>query len=245
MSGNSAGLTRRFLEEKDKMARIWFKVTLLGILALIGLGIHIWAPGFFATLVSLSVHGNIHGTVAYLKSFGAWAMGISFVLLVIINLLGVLPNIFLLIANGFLFGLWPGIFVSWAGECVGAALGFMVARYLFRDAARAMLQKTGYKEQVEDFSSRNGFGLMLAGRALPFMPSGALTAAGAISAISFRDFILATGIGKALSVTIEVMSGHDVVSFQENMPRLIGLGMLSVLMIWGYLRYVKYCRNCD
>ena len=226
------------------MARLWFKVALLGILALIGLGIHQWNAGFFPTVFSLSVHGDIHGTVVYLKSFGIWAMVISFCLLVIINVLGFLPNIFLLVANGFLFGLWPGILISWAGECAGSALGFLVARYLFRDAARALLQKSGYKEQVEDFSSRNGFALMLAGRALPFMPSGALTAAGAISAISFRDFVLATCIGKILSVSIEVLSGHDVVSIHEHMPRLIGLGMLSVFMIWGYYCFLKWCRNC-
>jgi len=226
------------------MARLWFKIALLGILALIGLGIHRWNAGFFPTVFALSVHGDIHGTVIYLKSFGIWAMVISFCLLVIINVLGFLPNIFLLVANGFLFGLWPGILISWAGECAGSALGFLVARYLLRDAARALLQKGGYKDKVEDFSSRNGFGLMLAGRALPFMPSGALTAAGAISAISFRDFVLATCIGKILSVSIEVLSGHDVASIHEHMPRLIGLGMLSGFMIWGYYYFLKWCRNC-
>ena len=226
------------------MTRSIYRASWAGVLFLLGLGIYWIDPELFPTLFFLSVHGDVQGAVAYLKSFGVWAMAVSFLLLVVINVLGFLPNVFLLIANGFVFGLVNGIFISWAGECAGSALGFFAMRHLFRDMAQAMLQKAGYEEKVADFSSRNGFGLILAGRALPFMPSGALTAAGAMSAISFRDFILATCIGKVFSVSIEVLTGHDVVSFHEHMPRLIGLGMVSLLMLGGYFHYVKRCKNC-
>lgn len=227
------------------MSQAKFRGALAGGLLLAGLALHWQAPAFFPTLFSLSVRGDVPGAVAYLQSFGGQAKVISFFLLVVINVLGILPNVFLLVANGFVFGLVDGILLSWAGECAGAALGFIALRHLFRDAAQAVLKKTGHEEKIEEFSSQNGFSLILAGRSLPFMPSGVLTAAGALSAISFRKFFWATCLGKAFSVPIEVLSGHDVLPFHEHLPRLIGLGMISLLMIWGYWRYSRRCReNC-
>lgn len=216
----------------------------MATMGLVGIGIHWMDPEFFPMLISLSSQGDVQGTVKYLRSFGAEAAWISFFLLVIINLLGFLPNIFLLIANGFLFGLVPGIMISWAGECVGAAAGFFTMRYLFHDSAAALLKKSGYEEKVEAFSSHNGFGLILAGRSLPFMPSGVLTAAGALSAVSFRDFFIATCIGKIFSVAIEILTGLDLADFHNHAAQLIGLVALYLLIGWGYLHYVKRCKTC-
>lgn len=228
------------LWEQDKdVSYFRYKVALLATLGFAGLVIHWRDPGFFPLLMSLSSRGDVQGAVEYLRSFGVKAALISFFLLVIINLLGFLPNIFLLVANGFLFGLVPGILVSWAGECVGAAAGFFVMRRLFQAPAAALLRKSGYGLQVEDISSRNGFRLILAGRSLPFMPSGALTAAGAVSSVSFRDFFLATCIGKLFSVTIEILVGRDMVDYHHHASQLVVLTALCLLMGWGYLHYAK------
>ena len=144
------------------MTRSIYRASWAGVLLLLALGIYWIDPELFPKLFFLSIHGDVQGAVAYLKSFGVWAMAVSFLLLVVINVIGFLPNVFLLIANGFVFGLVNGILISWAGECVGAALGFFAMRHLFRDMAQAVLQKAGYEEKVADFSSRNGFGLILA-----------------------------------------------------------------------------------
>ena len=220
-------------------SQLWLKTALTATIIILGLGIYSLDPEFFPRLFSLSLRGDMEGAIAYLQSFGEKAAWISFFLLVMLNVLGFLPNIFLLVANGFLFGLLPGILISWAGECVGAALGFVMIRRLFQDSARTFLVRRGYSEKVEAFSSQSGFGLILAGRALPYMPSAALTTAGAISTVSFKDFFIATCIGKIPSVAIEVLSGHDVIAFHQHLPRLIGLIMISLLILWGYLYYVK------
>lgn len=225
------------------MSHFWFKVSLAATLVLAGLGIYWMSPEFFPKLFSLSATGDVQGTVEYLRSFGVKAAWISFFLLIVINMLGFLPNIFLIVANGILFGLLPGILISWAGECAGAALGFFTMRYLFQDSAKAVLAKGGYEEKIADFSSHNGFGLMLAGRALPFVPSGVLTAAGALSSVTFRDFIFATCIGKVLSVAIEVLAGIEMMDFNQHLVRLMGLAILSALMVWGYLHYMKRCKS--
>ncbi len=227
-----------------EISYLWYKIALSTALILIGLGIYWMDPAFFPRAFSLSVRGDIQGTVEYLRSFGVKAAWVSLLLLTIINMLGFLPNIFLIVANGFLFGIVPGILISWAGECLGAALGFFAMRHLFQDSARKLLAKSGYAEKVEEFSSRNGVGLILAGRMFPFMPSGVLTAAGALSSVSFCDFFIATCVGKIFSIAVAILAGHDIVTFHENIQRLVGVVAISMLTGWVYLNYVKRCRKC-
>ena len=100
-----------------EISYLWYKIALSTALILIGLGIYWMDPAFFPRAFSLSVRGDIQGTVEYLRSFGVKAAWVSLLLLTIINMLGFLPNIFLIVANGFLFGIVPGILISWAGEC--------------------------------------------------------------------------------------------------------------------------------
>ena len=52
----------------------------------------------------------------YFRSFGAWAMLISFLLDVLINAGSIFPSIFISTANGLIFGLPLGIVISWLAE---------------------------------------------------------------------------------------------------------------------------------
>lgn len=55
---------------------------------------------------------------------------------------------------------------------------------------------------------------MLILRAMPYFPSGILTALGAVSRISLKDYALANLIGKFPSTALEVVIGHDVVNYK-------------------------------
>ena len=101
---------------QDRCSERTFKLLafagLLGVLVLI----HFLDPGFYHQIVHLARGGNIQETVDFLRSFGPWAVVISFLLDVFINAAGCLPSIFLSTANGVVFGLpvrarsWTRIF---------------------------------------------------------------------------------------------------------------------------------------
>ena len=59
------------------------------------------------TMFALAVIGDVDGLAEYFRSFGAWAIVVSFVLDVLINAGSVFPSIFISTANGLIFGL-PG-----------------------------------------------------------------------------------------------------------------------------------------
>lgn len=219
-----------------------FKIASCVLVGVILLLIHLAVPSFYQTVWRLAGSGDIAGAAEFLRSFGIWSMAISFAVLVIINTLGFLPNFFILAANGIVFGIIEGTILSWAGECVGAALGFWFMRTTFRDYALSVMDRAGYLHQIEEFSSHKGFQTVLLTRALPYVPAGLITAAGALSCISFKDYMIATIIGKLPSAWIEVMAGHDLADYEKNTTRLTVI-VLVMIAAYGLVWWQKRKRK--
>ena len=227
----------------DKKKERYIQLGLLSGLVALGLLVYVLVPGFYDDMWELILSGDVQRMAEVLQSYGPWAMVISFVLDVLINALGFLPSIFFSTANGLLFGLVPGIIISWLAETVGVVLSFMIMRYILRDTAHKVIEKSEFLLKVDDFSGKNGLVMMLFARSIPYFPSGIITALGAISQISLRDYIIANLIGKFPSTALEVIVGHDAVLLQDNLGRLtIVILVASVLyfLLWkGYQRWVK------
>ena len=227
----------------DKKKERYIQLGLLGALVALGVIVHILVPGFYDDMWELVISGDVNRMAEVLQSYGPWAMVISFVLDVLINALGFLPSIFFSTANGLLFGVVPGIIISWLAETVGVVLSFMIMRYILRDTAHKVIEKSEFLLKVDDFSGKNGLAVMLFARTIPYFPSGVITALGAISQISLRDYIIANLIGKFPSTALEVIVGHDAVLLQDNLGRLtvvIVVATVVYFLLWkGYQRWVK------
>ena len=212
-------------------------VVFLG-LALLVAAIEFFAEDFFQRTFTLAISGNVNGLVEYLRSFGPWALVISFILDVLINAGSVFPSVFLSTANGLIFGLPLGILVSWLAETVGVVLSFLLMRFFFRDAAELLIAKSNSLQHIDEASGEKGLYWMAVARMLPYVPSGILTAIGAVSRISVKDYIIANLIGKLPSTSLEVIIGHDLVNFRENSLRLGVLVTLGLLAFFIYKRYM-------
>lgn len=222
-----------WLHNPDTISKIVVAVLLI---ALVGL-IHVFAQDFFTNTFKLAISGNVNGLVEYLRSFGPWAMVVSFVLDVLINAGSIFPSIFLSTANGLIFGLPVGILISWLAETVGVVISFLLMRFFFRSTAEKLIAKSNSLKHIDEASGKHGLEWMAFARALPYFPSGILTAVGAVSSISVRDYIIANLIGKFPSTALEVVIGHDIVNYKENSERLAILVIVVVLIFWGYKRY--------
>ncbi|MDU2066214.1 MAG: TVP38/TMEM64 family protein [Sporomusaceae bacterium] len=196
-------------------------------------------PDFFTTAGNLLVSGDIVGLIDFIRSYGPYAMVISFFLVVFINIVAVLPNIFILAANGILFGVVEGTILSWLAESVGVIISFAVMRYLFHDYAHNLIVRSNALKKVDEFSGKKGFRIMLIARSIPYIPSGLITALGAVSSITFWDYAAATLIGKLPSAWIEVTLGHDLMAYREHSFRLLVLVVISCLAYYFFLRYKK------
>lgn len=211
-------------ERRIKIALVVFLVVVLG-------GIHLLDPHFYPTIWRLSHSGDFNGTVVFLQGYGIWAMAVSFLIDVIINIVGFLPSIFLSTANGLIFGVGWGIVISWLGETVGVVISFALMRTLFREMAKKVIEKNKMLSKLDEYSTMMA---MAVARAVPYSPNGLVTALGALSRISYRDYIIGCLLGKLPSVAIEVIVGHDLVHADEHRARLTIL-VLGITVVYGIL----------
>ena len=222
-----------WLKHPDTISKVVVAVLLVALFGLI----HFFAQDFFTNTFKLAVSGNVNGLVEYLRSFGPWAMVVSFFLDVLINAGSIFPSIFLSTANGLIFGLPLGILISWLAETVGLVISFLLMRFFFRSTAEKLIAKSNSLKHIDEASGKHGLEWMAFARALPYFPSGILTAVGAVSSISVRDYVIANLIGKFPSTALEVVIGHDLVNYKEHSERLALLVILVVLIFWGYKKY--------
>lgn len=209
------------------------------ILALAALLTWLFAGEEVKKMFALAVSGDVEALAAYFRSFGVWAVAVSFLLDVLINAGSIFPSIFISTANGLIFGLPMGILISWLAETTGVVISFWLMRYLFRSTAEKMIAKSSMLMKIDDLSGRKGLQWMALARMLPYFPSGILTAIGAVSKISTRDYIIANLIGKFPSTALEVVIGHDIVNFQQHSERLAVLVTVAILIFAAYKYYYK------
>lgn len=226
-------LDKDWLKNPDIVAKIVVAV----LLVLLVCFIQYFSDGFFNKIFKLAVSGDVSGLVEFLRSFGPWALVVSFILDVLINAGSIFPSIFLSTANGLIFGLPVGIVLSWLAETTGVVVSFFLMRFFFRNTAEKIIIKSNALKHIDEASGKHGLEWMAFARALPYFPSGILTAIGAVSSISARDYIIANLIGKFPSTSLEVVIGHDVVNFRENTLRLAVLVILVAFIFWGYKKW--------
>ena len=201
---------KKWYQDPDGVTKIAALVLLLVLL----LCLNLFAGEVLHKAGRLAVSGNVKALAEYLRSFGPWAIFISFFIDVLINAGSIFPSIFL---------------------STGVVLSFLLMRFFFRNTAEKLIRKANRLQDIDKASEKNGIIWMTFARALPYFPSGILTAVGALSRMSTRDYIIANLIGKFPSTALEVVIGHDVVHFRESMVRLTILVIVVAVAVVFYI----------
>lgn len=193
------------------------------------------AAAFFSTIWHYMLQKDMEGMAAYIASFGYGAIGICIFLIALANAVGV-PTIQFLSINGIIFGLVPGIIISWLGEVLGIEIAFRLMRTLFHHKAQQIINRHGKLKHVNAYSTIR---MVMIGRAIPYAPNVVVTAIAAMSKLSYRDHFIANLIGKLPAVIVEVWLGHDLFHIQAHSGRL---AVLIVLLIgaYGILWYTRH-----
>ena len=224
---------------KQQMGMGVLKVGAALAIVLLFVIIHLIAPEFLPELFALLASGDIPATVEYIRSFGEGAIVFAFLLTLFTNALGFPPAVIFSTANVILFGIVPGIILSCMAETVGVTIAFVLMRFYFREAAEKAIAKSPFLAKVDQYSGSKGFIIMLIGRMVPYLPSAVMNAVGALSSIRFRDYVLASLVGKFPSTGIEAIIGHDLIMQQEDNTRLIIVVICAGILIYGAIRYEK------
>lgn len=147
------------------------------------------------TVTSILGSANVDAVIEYIRSFGGYAVAVSFCLMVFSSLLAPLPAFLITVSNAAIFGWWQGAILSWSSAMVGAGLCFLIARALGRDVVEKFAGK-GALAGVEGYFEKYGSKTILVCRLLPFVSFDAVSYFAGLTPIKFWPFFLATGLGQ-------------------------------------------------
>lgn len=173
---------------------------------------------------------SINGVIEILSNFSNVAVVISIIISIIVALLGVIPSIFVTGANIVFFGPIKGFLISLIGETIGGLISFFLYRKGFKAFAEGFSEKNKYLEKIIHSKGRLCVYYIFISRLLPFIPSGFITLASAVSDVSILGFTVATCLGKIPSIALEALVSYDLINIQENWIRLI-ITILAIILI--------------
>jgi uncharacterized membrane protein YdjX (TVP38/TMEM64 family) len=146
----------------------------------------------------------------YLLGFGFWAPFVSSLLMVFQSVVAPLPAFIITFTNGLLFGWAWGALLSWSSAMLGAALCFWIARSLGRPVVEKLVGGTKALEVSDLFFARYGDRAIIISRLLPFVSFDIISYGAGLTSISFRRFLIATGIGQLPATILYSYLGQNL-----------------------------------
>ena len=156
---------------------------------------------FVNHIASVLSSADVDAVIDLIRSFGPWAMAVSFLLMVFQSVIAPLPAFLITFANAAVFGWWQGALLSWSSAMTGAALCFLISRALGRDAVEKIAGQ-GTLKSGEGYFEKYGSRTILVCRLLPFVSFDAVSYFAGLTPMRFWPFFLATGLGQLPATVI-------------------------------------------
>lgn len=184
-------------KKENNKNNFYGKLVIIALLVL-SIGSYFLVPSVKTTIDQILImfkSGDFTVVGEFVKSYGPYAMVVSFMLMIFQSIAAPLPAFLITFANANLFGWWQGAILSWSSAMAGAAVCFFIARILGRDVAVKLTSRKGI-EQVDQFFTKYGKQSILIARLLPFMSFDIVSYAAGLTGMGFMGFFIATGIGQ-------------------------------------------------
>ncbi|MBN2908399.1 TVP38/TMEM64 family protein [Polycladomyces sp. WAk] len=163
--------------------------------------------------------------------WGWWAVLVSIAVNGGINLIGFLPSVAITAANTLVWGPWLGGIVSWLGEMLGSAAAFFLYRFGVKKAGLTRHRDWKWVRSLNRMTRQQQLLSLILIRITPFVPSGLVNMATALTTIPVWIFLSATAVGKIPSISLEVLISYDLIHVESNYFRL---GITLIVLTLGF-----------
>jgi len=203
----------------------------------------------FAIVIALFLAMKFLPVREWLTNFNDWvgqmgAVGI-FVFVVVYAVATILlaPGSILTIGAGFAFGLWKGFLAVSAGATLGAALAFLVARFIARERVEAIAERNDKFHKIDSAIGKQGAKLIFLLRLSPVMPFNLSNYFYGLTSVQFWPYVLASWIGMmpgtflyvyigtAGKAAVSAAAGGEAVQRSWQYWTFTGVGLAATIVV--------------
>lgn len=208
--------------ERSRKAGLIWRLVLLAL----GLALVTWGTRYY---LLQGRNLELAGVRDWILSWGPLAPLASLALMVAQALVSPIPFALVVLANGAIFGLVPGMLLSSLGEVLGAAAAYSLAR--------SGLSQQVSKAQLDRYRGKLGFWQMVVLRLIPGLSVDLISYTCGALGVPVRSFLLATWLGLLPRTLLLSAFGEELLDNPQH-TLAVGLGCLILaLIVWGALRY--------
>lgn len=203
-------------------------MTLIALIAIFWI-VRPWATPTFAGLFAWF---DLARMQIFLAQFGAWTPAVSFALMVLQAVIPPLPTTPIAAANGMLYGIWPGAFLSWIGALTGAAVSYGIARHWGAPAVTFFFGDNAVNK-LAALGGTRPFLLVLVARLTPVISLDIVAYWAGFSRMNFLAYLLASAIGQAPHMLAYAVLGNDLAQAQLFSWRLWLIVVASIVLYFA------------
>lgn len=147
------------------------------------------------------------------------------------------PGIVLTLGAGFLFGLGWGIVVVSVASTVAAALAFLIARYLARDAVRRIASRNPRFDAIDRAIGKEGWKVVALLRLSPLVPFSLSNYIYGLTSVRFTPYLATSWVAMLPATVLYVYlgaAGRTIGEKTEKSPwewALLGLGLAATAAV--------------
>jgi uncharacterized membrane protein YdjX (TVP38/TMEM64 family) len=185
----------------------------------------------------------------WLRNFNSWVAhaGVAgiFIFVIVYAVATVLlaPGSILSIGAGFAFGLGKGFLAVSAGSIIGAALAFLVARFIARDRVEAIAKGNDKFRRIDNAIGKQGAKLIFLLRLSPVIPFNLSNYFYGLTAVKFWPYVLASWIGMmpgtllyvyigtAGQAAVSAAAGGEAVKHSWQYWTFMTIGLIATIMV--------------
>jgi len=182
--------------------------------------------------LALLAAGELGQFQQYLQSLGAWAPATSIALMTAEALVVPVPVTILMVANGLVFGLWPGMLVSFAGGLMGGLAAYVIARWLGRALVERILPAASLGV-ADRLMAKYGAWAVVLERWIPGVPGDPVSYASGLTRMPAAKFVVLTTIGLIPANLVTAFLGTKV---PGDVPITYWIGGWTIVVA-GWLFY--------
>ena len=167
-----------------------------------------------------------------IEGFGMWGP-VVFLSAYAVATVAFVPGSLLTLAAGAVFGIWRGTVIVFFGATIGAALAFLVARYLARSAIEKRMEGHPRFSAIDRAIGHEGRKIVFLLRLSPVFPFNMLNYALGLTRVRFVDYLIAS-LGMIPGTLAYVYSGRlvgDVAALASGAEVPKSFGSYVVLVI--------------